>query len=157
MDGLKSLATTADINCSSSPSASGATFESFCFRLQTMEMDTMHFPRLLLFTEDGAVYSLPKQIYMAAELVKTMVDVVKGSYIDKAHRVGSFDSGVDCPSEDFTCLTTWLPAGLPFVESCADMFEDCPRYKRQGQCEFFREICEISCEVCRPVPANEHE
>ena len=156
VDRLGPLATVADINCTSATSASGVTIESFCFGLQTRERDTMHFPRLLLFTAEGSVYSLPKSVYMAGELVKTVADVVKGSYREKAHREGSFNPAVDCPAEDGTCMATWLPDGVPFTDSCKDLLtaDHCSQYQRQDKCQFFQEACEVSCGVCRPVPGG---
>jgi hypothetical protein len=124
-----------------------------CAGLQ--ELSQMDFPRLLLFHE-SKIYLMGKQVYMAPSLTHTTADFVRGGYVDRGALEGTYDASKQClPGAGIACQVDFsFGAGLPVREDCMDLYKQCGEYKEAGKCEMYKNVCEISCGVCRPPPSG---
>ena len=115
----------------------------------------MDFPRLLLFHE-SKIYLMGKQVYMAPSLTHTTADFVRGGYVDRGALEGTYDASKQClPGAGVACQVDFsFGAGLPVREDCMDLYKQCGEYKEAGKCEMYKNVCEISCGVCRPPPSG---
>lgn len=135
------------------PAASGASNERFCFGMQTAEKTKMDFPRIMLF-KDSKIYIMSKQVYMSPDLTKKVKDFVRGGYADEGELEGTYDATKEClPGTEQPCqLDFSFGTGLPVREDCMDLYKECGDYAEEGKCEMYKNVCEISCRVCRAPP-----
>jgi hypothetical protein len=118
----------------------------------------MDFPRVLLFHE-SKIYLMGTNVYMAPQLTDTTKDFVRGGYRDRGALEGTYDASTKClPGSDAACqLSFTFGAGLPVREDCMDLYKQCGKYADEGKCEMYKNVCEISCGVCRPPPSTKSE
>lgn len=122
------------------------------------ELEQMDFPRLLLFHE-SKIYLMGKKVYMGPLLTASIHDFVRGGYRDKGSLEGAYDASKKClPGAALACQVDFsFGDGLPVREDCMDLYKQCGKYAKDGKCDMYQHVCEISCGVCRMPPSSKSE